>query len=95
VATTSAISGLTPEQTELRSALLDISPNGDARLRGCLAQLCAEGHERDLQMEDLVATLKTSWEAAPVPPDLSAEAWNQRRSNALVVLLALYFGEAA
>lgn len=95
VATTSAIAGLTPEQTELRSALLDISPNGDARLRGCLAQLCSEGHERDLQMEDLVATLKTSWEAAPVPPDLSAEAWNQRRSNALVVLLALYFGEAA
>ena len=95
VATTSAISGLTPAQTELRSALLDISANGDARLRGCLAQLCADGHDRGLLMEDLVAMLKTSWETASTPADLSPEAWSQRRSNALVVLLSLYFGEAA
>ena len=95
VATTSAIAGLTPTQTELRAALLDFSPSGEMRLRGCLAQLCAEGHERELQMEDLVSTFKAAWEAAPVPPELSLEAWRQRRSNALVVLLALYFGEAA
>ena len=93
--TTNAMTGLTPAQTELRVALLDFSPLGDARLRGCLAQLCAEGHERDLQMEDLVSTFKAAWETAPLPPDLSLEAWCQRRSNALVVLLALYFGEAA
>jgi hypothetical protein len=89
------VAGLTLAQTELRSALLDLSPNGDTRLRGCLAQLCADGHEREVQMEDLVATLKSAWDAAPVPADLSPEAWGQRRSNALVVLLALYFGEAA
>jgi hypothetical protein len=94
-ATTGAIAGLTPTQTELRAALLDFSPTGEMRLRGCLAQLCAEGHERELQMEDLVSTFKAAWEAAPVPPELSLEAWRQRRSNALVVLLALYFGEAA
>jgi len=94
-ATTGAIAGLTPTQTELRAALLDLSPSGEMRLRGCLAQLCAEGHERELQMEDLVSTFKAAWEAAPVPPELSLEAWRQRRSNALVVLLALYFGEAA
>ncbi len=86
---------LTSAQSELRLALLDISPEGDARLRGCLAELCADGHEGDLQMEDLVTTLKNAWEATPVPPELSVEAWQQRRSNALVVLLALYFGEAA
>jgi len=87
--------GLTSVQTELRAALLDLSPDGDVRLRGCLAQLCADGQHGDLQMEDLVATLKSAWEATPVPPELSVEAWHQRRSNALVVLLALYFGEAA
>ena len=42
----------------------------------------------------LVAGTHYAWEAAPVPPELSLEAWRQRRSNALVVLLALYFGEA-
>jgi hypothetical protein len=93
--TTKAIAGLTPAQTQLRSALLDLSSAGDDRLRGCLAQLCADGHERDLQMEDLVATFKATWEATPVPDDLTPEQWRQRRSNALVVLLAMYFGEAA
>jgi hypothetical protein len=95
VTTTTAVTGLTPAQTELRAALLDISPNGDARLRNCLAKLCADGHEHDLQMEDLVSTLKSAWEASPVPPDVAPEAWSERRSNALVALLALYFGEAA
>ena len=89
------MAGPTPAQTELRSALLDLSPNGDTRLRNCLAQICADGHESDLQMEDLVATLKAAWAATPPPPDLAPEAWRQRRSNALVALLALYFGEAA
>ncbi|MBW8768845.1 MAG: hypothetical protein JF589_03730 [Gemmatimonadetes bacterium] len=94
-ATTSEITGLTPAEVELRAALLDLSPSGDVRLRSCLAQLCADGHERDLQMEDLVSTLKAVWEATPTPPDASPEAWRERRSNALVVLLALHFGEAA
>lgn len=92
---TNVDAGLTLEQAELRSALLDISPEGDVRVRRCLAQLCADGHDRDLQMEDLVTTLKTAWESTPVPPDISPDAWHERRSNALVVLLALYFGEAA
>jgi len=92
---TQEIAGLTTLQTELRAALLDLSPDGDARLRERLAQLCADAHDRDLQMEDLVAALKTAGDAAPVPPDLSPEAWRIRRSNALVVLLAMYFGEAA
>jgi hypothetical protein len=95
VAMTNASAGLTPAQAALRAALLDLSPNGESRLHACLAQLCAEGHERDLQMEDLVSTLKTAWEAAPLPPDISPEAWSERRSNVLVALLAIYFGEAA
>src|SRR4051812_46878671 len=82
-ATTSEITGLTPAEVELRAALLDLSPSGDVRLRSCLAQLCADGHERDLQMEDLVSTLKAVWEATPTPPDASPEAWRERRSNAL------------
>jgi hypothetical protein len=94
-ASVSAANGLTPAQAELRAALLDLSPRGDARLRGCLAQLCAEGRDRDLQMEDLVSTLKSAWAAAPVPPELTAESWHARWSNALVELLALYFGEPA
>ena len=40
-----AAAGLTPAQAELRAALLDLSPMGDARLRSCLAQLCADGHD--------------------------------------------------
>jgi hypothetical protein len=64
-------------------------------MRRCLAQLCADGHDRDLQMEDLVTALKAAWESTPVPPGVSLEEWRQRRSNALVMLLALYFGEAA
>jgi len=87
--------GLTAVQAELRAALLDLSPNGDVRLRACLAQLCADGHDGDLQMEDLVSTLKSAWAATPVPPELTPEGWHERWSNALVVLLALYFGEAA
>jgi hypothetical protein len=87
--------GLTSAQAELRSALLDVSPEGDARLRHCLARICADGHDGDLQMEDLVTTLKSAWSATPMPPELSVEAWHRRRSNALVTLLALYFGEAA
>jgi len=94
VATTSTIAGLSTVQTELRAALLDLSPNGEARLHGCLARLCADGHDRELQMEDLVATFKAAWDAAPVPDDMTPQAWTQRRSNALVTLLALYFGEA-
>jgi hypothetical protein len=93
-ATADTIAGLTPAQTELRAALLDLSSNGETRLQGCLARLCADGHDRDLQMEDLVATFKAAWEAAPVPADMTMEAWSQRRSNTLVALLALYFGEA-
>jgi len=88
------LAGLTPAQTELRAALVEFSPTGDARLRDCVVRLCAEGHERDLQMEDLVSTFKAAWEATPVPPDVSLEAWCQRRSNALVALLAIHFGEA-
>jgi hypothetical protein len=86
---------LTPIQAELRAALLDLSPEGEARLRRCLAQLCAEGHEEGLQMEDLVATLKSAWSAAPVPPELAEDGWRARWSNALVMVLAMYFGEAA
>jgi hypothetical protein len=95
VTTTTVIAGLTPAQAELRAALLDLSPNGDARLRGCLERFCADSHERNVQMEDLVATLKTVWEATPLPPEVTPEAWQQRRSNALVTLLEIYFGEAA
>jgi len=87
--------GLTPPQAELRAALLDLSAMGDARLRRCLAQLCAEGREEGLQMEDLVSTLKSSWSEAPVPPELTEDGWRERWSNALVMLLAMYFGEAA
>jgi len=90
-----AAAGLTPAQAELRAALLDLSPRGDARLRGCLARLCADAHDRDLQMEDLVGTLKSAWAATPVPPELTQEGWRERWSNALVELLALYFGEPA
>src|SRR5437764_669184 len=82
-------------EAELRAALLDLSPRGDTRLRACLAQLCADGHDRDVQMEDLVSALKSAWAATPVPPELTPEGWHERWSNALVVLLALYFGEAA
>src|SRR4051812_17016481 len=57
-ATVTTVIGLTPVQAELRAALLDLSPKGGARLRAGLAQLCADGRERDLQMEDLVSTLK-------------------------------------
>src|SRR4051794_33627166 len=35
VTTTTVIAGLTPAQVELRAALLDLSPNSEARLRGC------------------------------------------------------------
>jgi hypothetical protein len=94
-ATTNASAGLTPVQSERRAALLDCSPGGEERLRGCLAKLCAARHERDLQMEDLVSAFKAAWESTPVPPELSPEKWRQRRSNALVQLLAFYFGEAA
>lgn len=93
-AATNMVAGLTTVQTELRAAILDLSPNGQARLHGCLARLCADGHDHELQMEDLVATFKAAWEATPVPDDLTLEAWCQRRSNALVTLLAFYFGEA-
>lgn len=88
-------SGLTPEQADLRAALLDLTPLGEARLRRCLSQLCIDAHDNGRQMEDLVSTLKTAWAASPVPPELSADGWHERWSNALVVLLALYFGEAA
>ena len=87
--------GLTSEQAELRAALLDLTPVGEARLRRCLSQLCTDAHDSGREMEDLVRTLKTAWSASPVPPELSAEGWHERWSNALVVLLALYFGEAA
>lgn len=94
-ATTNTIAGLTSMQTELRAALLDLSSSGEDRLRASLAKLCADGHERDLQMEDLVSAFKATWEATPVPADLTPEQWRRRRSNALVALLAMYFGEAA
>ncbi len=88
-------SSLTTEQVEIRAALLDLSPMGEARLRRRLSELCMDAHDRGRQMEDLVSTLKDAWAAAPVPPELSAEEWRERWSGALVVLLALYFGEAA
>ena len=90
-----AMAGLTPVQSELRAAFLDVSPMGQARLRSCLMRLCADSHERDMQMEEVVEAFKTAWDATPVPSEVSPQAWSERRSNALVALLALYFGEAA
>jgi hypothetical protein len=95
VVTVTSIAGLTPAQVELRSALLDLSPSGEERLRASLAQMVADARTQDLQMEDLVATLKSAWEASPMPPELTETGWHERWSNALVVLLALYFGEPA
>jgi hypothetical protein len=93
--TVKAGTGLTPAQAELRAALLDLSPLGEARLRRCLALLCAEGRDGGLLMEDLVSSLKSAWTAAPVPTELTEDDWRERWSSALVMLLALYFGEAA
>jgi hypothetical protein len=91
---TTAAAGLTPAQVKLRSALLDLSPSSETRLHDCLVQLCTEVQEGDLQMEDLVSTFKGAWESTPMPPEVSPQAWSERRSNALVTLLALHFGEA-
>jgi hypothetical protein len=95
LAAVAAGTGLTSAQRELRTALLDTSPMGETRLRHCLADLCAEARDEGLQMEDLVSSLKSAWAATPVPPELTEEGWRERWSNSLVMLLALYFGEAA
>jgi len=91
---TNVTAGLTPAQVQLRSALLDLSTSSESRVHDCLVQLCTEVQEGDLQMEDLVSTFKAVWESTPMPPEVSPQAWSERRSNALVTLLALHFGEA-
>jgi hypothetical protein len=80
-------------RAELRAALLDVDPNGEEHVRSVLAVMCAEAHASGTQIEDLVAQLKSAWGEAGIKSPLSAEAWHDRYSTALVELLALYFGE--
>jgi hypothetical protein len=78
---------------ELRAAMLDLSPEGDRRLRAVLAAMCADAHAEDARMDTLVARLKQVWSELPMPHSASNEQWHERYSSALVELLALYFGE--
>jgi hypothetical protein len=80
-------------RAELRAALLDTGPNGEEHLRSILAVMCSEAHASGIQMEHLVAQLKSAWNEAANTSPLGAEAWHERYSTALVELLALYFGE--
>ena len=79
---------------ELRSAIADVSPMGDERLRAALEAMCAEALASDAQIEHLVAALKYAWLETPIPPDMTPEEWHERYSSALVDILALYFGES-
>lgn len=78
---------------ELRAALLDLHSAGDERLRTVLQRMCSDAQQEGTQIEHLVATLKSAWTDAPLPPGVTSEAWQDRYSTALVELLALYFGE--
>jgi hypothetical protein len=91
----SLASPATPAEAELRAALRDLSPAGDARLRTALTSMCADAHAGSSHMEDLVITLKRAWTEPPRPDTLSDDEWHERYSSALVELLALYFGESA
>ena len=79
---------------ELRSAIADVSPAGDERLRTALEDMCAEALAGDAQIEHLVAALKHAWMETSIPSGVSPGAWQSRYSSALVELLALYFGES-
>ena len=85
--------GSAEAQLEMRAALVDRSENGEARRRAALATICAEAHAGNVHVEDLVASLKATWAALPVPDGVSAEEWHDQYSSALVELLALYFEE--
>ena len=84
-----------PNDEELRTALADLSPEGEERVRSALAGMCAEGHAADARMEHLVSRLKNAWAQVAMPPDVTPEEWQERYSSALVALLAVYFGETA
>jgi hypothetical protein len=80
-------------QLELRAALADRSEHADARRRAVLATICAEAHAGSVHIEELVASLKSTWAALPVPEGSSPEQWHDHYSSTLVELLALYFEE--
>lgn len=77
----------------LGGALSDGSADAPERLRDAIVDLCHDARMRDLPMEILVSTLKSTWSAIPVPAETSAEQWHERYAAALVELLARYFGE--
>jgi hypothetical protein len=93
VASNGALLAVSAVNGELCAALLDLSPDGEERIRDALATLCAEANARDMHMEHLVAVLKNAWMETPMPDGVNPEAWHDRYSTALVELLALYFGE--
>ena len=90
-----AVAGASATQMELRSAFSDRTAQRADRLRASLMILCAEAHAQNVQMENLVTTLKKAWSETPIPADVGAEEWHELYSSALVELLAIYFGEAA
>jgi hypothetical protein len=90
-----AVAGASATQMELRAAFSDRTAQRTDRVRAALAMLCVEAHEQNVQMENLVTTLKKVWTETPMPADISADEWHELYSAALVELLAIYFGEVA
>jgi hypothetical protein len=90
-----AVAGASAAQMELRAAFTDCTAQRADRIRAALAMLCVEAHAKNVQMENLVTTLKRAWMESPIPADVGAEEWHELYSSALVELLAIYFGELA
>ena len=91
--THSAAFAASPDGSELRAALCDLSSSHEQRVHDVLTRMCAEAHARGAHVEDLVATLKSAWTGTIAPADFSDAEWHERYSAALVELLAIYFEE--
>jgi hypothetical protein len=91
-----SISGFSPRHLyELRTGFVDLTRDGSSMLRAGMSGLCADARSMDAPVESLVAVLKASWSDSPKPESLGDDEWHEHYANALIELLALYFGEAA
>jgi hypothetical protein len=80
---------------QLREAFADTSPDAPEMLRTGMAGLCSDVRLMDAPVESLVSVLKSCWSDTPKPASLTDEEWHERYANALIDLLAVYFGEMA